>query len=672
MPGMVLFGRRWAIASDDLFFPGLFELFLRVLWWLGILALYLRYRGKLECARGVLLSNYMVVLMVLLAVIICTMLAIVYVSTRGKKEQAAWLAGAVGWSAVLYSERLPSSFWTGSGAGADCNHGFRCEAANIAAELKTVYISNVYIVYTFFNIILDFKSVGDQLQVGTAEARASDSLERFQHRTKGRSSGGLKTAATSVWEKRVKLLCCCVEQDDQARMAFSSTAELFSTYFSDTDLVPSDLVAGLTLLHQQQDRVRKNQAPKEVISHSPGSSQEDGLDAELENCRHYMPFAAAAYGWPLYVYSNPFTGLCRLGGDCCRSRTTEYDVVGGDQLHCHSGSVLRVTGLQHRDFIHMSFHDKVYELPFLVVLDHKKECVVVAVRGTLSLQDILTDLSAETENLDLGCEVQDCSAHKGMSQAAKYLYRRLVSDGILSQAFSVAPEYRLVIVGHSLGAGAAVLLAMMLRGTYPHVRCYAFSPPRGLLSKSLYEYSKDFTVSLVLGKDVVPRLSVTTMEDLKKKILRLIANCNKPKYKILLRGCWYGLFGGNTDDLPTELDGGDHRDLTLPLLGEQSLLTHKSPGYRSNDSPLESPTKYPPLYLPGRIIHLEEEGTSGRCSCYSAQYSARWSHESEFSEILIGGKMLTDHLPDILTKALDRVVSNREACISCPTPGGSA
>lgn len=32
MPGMVLFGRRWAIASDDLFFPGLFELFLRGLW----------------------------------------------------------------------------------------------------------------------------------------------------------------------------------------------------------------------------------------------------------------------------------------------------------------------------------------------------------------------------------------------------------------------------------------------------------------------------------------------------------------------------------------------------------------------------------------------------------------------------------------------------------------
>jgi hypothetical protein len=43
--------------------------------------------------------------------------------------------------------------------------------------------------------------------------------------------------------------------------------------------------------------------------------QEADLDAELENCHHYMQFAAAAYGWPLYIYRNPFTGLCRIGGD---------------------------------------------------------------------------------------------------------------------------------------------------------------------------------------------------------------------------------------------------------------------------------------------------------------------------------------------------------------------
>lgn len=43
----------------------------------------------------------------------------------------------------------------------------------------------------------------------------------------------------------------------------------------------------------------------------------------------------------------------------CRSGTTDYDLVGGEQLHCHFGSILHTTGLQYRDFIHISFHDKV-------------------------------------------------------------------------------------------------------------------------------------------------------------------------------------------------------------------------------------------------------------------------------------------------------------------------
>ncbi|KAG8513677.1 Sn1-specific diacylglycerol lipase beta, partial [Galemys pyrenaicus] len=729
MPGMVLFGRRWAIASDDLVFPGFFELFLRVLWWIAILTLYLMHRGKLNCAGGVLLSSYLLVLIILLAVVICILSAIVCVSMKGMgcRQQVKAEGGVRGVSAstgttkgsssiseethdhftifcisgticspgprksmskLLYIRLalfLPEMVWATLGATWVADGG-ECDKTVVNGIIATVIISWIIIASTVVIIIIVFDPLGGKMApYSSAGPGHLDSHESSQLFT------GLRTAATSVWETRIKLLCCCVGKDDHTRVAFSSTAELFSTYFSisralllgfltsllvsiqDTDLVPSDIAAGLTLLHQQQDNIRCNQEPEEVIGHSPASSQEADLDKELENCHHYMQFAAAAYGWPLYIYRNPFTGLCKIGGDCCRNRTTEYDLVGGDQLNCHFGSILHTTGLQYRDFIHISFHDKVYELPFLVALDHRTESVVVAVRGTMSLQDILTDLSAESETLNLECEVQDCWAHKGISQAARYVYRRLINDGILSQAFSIAPEYRLVIVGHSLGAGAAALLAIMLRHSHPQVRCYAFSPPRGLLSKSLYEYSKNFIVSLVLGKDVIPRLSVTNLEDLKRRILRVIAHCNKPKYKILLHGCWYELFGGNPDNFPTELDGGDQGDLTQPLLGEQSLLTHWSSAYSfSSDSPLESPSKYPPLYPPGRIIHLEEEGTSGRfCSCSTAQYSAKWANESEFSKILIGPKMLTDHMPDILMKALDSVVSDRATCISCPARGGS-
>uniref|UniRef100_A0A8D0P750 Diacylglycerol lipase-beta n=1 Tax=Sus scrofa TaxID=9823 RepID=A0A8D0P750_PIG len=665
MPGMVLFGRRWALASDDLVFPGVFELFLRVLWWIGILALYLQHRGKLDCPGGALLSSYLIVLIVLLALIICTMSAIVCVSMRGTICNPGPRKSM---SKLLYLRLalfVPEIVWASLGA-AWIADGVQCDRTVGNGIIATVVVSWIVIASTLVTVVVVFDPLGGKLApYSSAGPSHLDSPESSQF------LNGLKTAATSVWETRIKLLCCCIGKDDHTRVAFSSTAELFSTYFSDTDLVPSDIAAGLALLHQQQDYIRNNQEPDQVISHSPESSQDDDLDAELESCHHYMQFAAAAYGWPLYIYRNPFTGLCRIGGDCCRSRTTEYDLVGGDQLNCHFGSILQTTGLQYRDFIHVSFHDRVYELPFLVALDHRKESVVVAVRGTMSLQDILTDLSAESETLNLECEVQDCFAHKGISQAARYVYHRLITDGILSQAFSIAPEYRLVVVGHSLGAGAAALLAIMLRNQYPQVRCYAFSPPRGLLSKSLYEYSKSFIVSLVLGKDVIPRLSVTNLEDLKRRLLRVIAHCNKPKYKILLRGCWYELFGGSPDDLLTELEGGD---LTQPLLGEQSLLAHGSPSYSfSGESPLESPTKYPPLYPPGRIIHLQEEGASGRCPCYvAAQYSVRWSHESEFSKILIGPKMLTDHMPDILMRALDRVVSDRAACVSCAAQGGSS
>uniref|UniRef100_A0A8C6SLQ4 Diacylglycerol lipase-beta n=1 Tax=Neogobius melanostomus TaxID=47308 RepID=A0A8C6SLQ4_9GOBI len=548
MPGMVAFGRRWGIASDDLVFPGSFEMLIR---------------------GGGVLHSYLVGLLIILGFIVFSLGAIVYVSAQGTITNPGprrSLTALVYLRALLY---LPELGWACLGAVWVSDDSQGCDPATVGAVIAAVVFSWIILLFTALGVVFVFDPMG------SPHARPA-SMEPLGVRDLESSEGSqfLSTAhsvAVKVWESRLRLLCCCLPHDDSHRAAFSNIAQLVSGFFSDTDLVPSDIAAGLALLHQEQDKKEQSRDPDIIATHSP-----QDLESELEKAAHCMQFAAAAYGWPMYIYSNPLTGPCRLSKDCCKSRESEYDIVGGDHLGCHFSSILHSTGLHYRDFIHVSFHNQIYEIPFFVALDHKREAVLVAVRGTLSLRDVLTDLSAECENLPLEGVIGACYAHKGICQAAGYIYKKLVNDGILNQAFSIAPEYKLVITGHSLGGGTAALLAVMLKNSFPTLKCYAFSPPGGLVSKALADYTKDFVISVVLGKDLVPRLSLPNMEDLKRRILKIVSNCNKPKYRILLQGCWYELFGGEPDDFPTEMDNRREEELSQPLLGEESLIIRHS------------------------------------------------------------------------------------------------
>uniref|UniRef100_A0A8C9TL82 Diacylglycerol lipase-beta n=1 Tax=Scleropages formosus TaxID=113540 RepID=A0A8C9TL82_SCLFO len=653
MPGLVVFGRRWSIASDDFVFPGAFEIFIRVLWWIGILVLYTNHKGNFDCASGGVLHSYLVVLLIILAAIILSLCAIVYVSAQGTITNPGprrSIPALVYVRALLY---LPELVWACLGAIWVSDNSRGCQAAEVGAVIAAVVASWIILFFTAIGVLIVFDPLG------SPEPRP----EVYDPGTRNLESNGssqllytARSLAVRAWESRLRLLCCCLPQDDSHRAAFSNIAQLFSSFFSDTDLVPSDIAAGLSLLHQEQDKMEQCRDPDDVVAHSPSSPIGDDLQTELEKAAHCMQFAMAAYGWPLYVYSNPLTGVCKLSADCCRGRGVEYDIVGGDHLGCHFASILQSTGLQYRDFIYISFHNQIYEIPFYVALDHKNEAVLVAVRGTLSLKDALTDLSAACENLPIEGVTGSCYAHKGISQAASYIYKKLINDGILNQAFTIAPEYRLVITGHSLGAGAASVLAVLLHSAFPTLRCYAFSPPGGLLRRIVAQYTEKYLwITWLL---VLARLSIPNMEDLKRRILKMVSNCNKPKYQILLRGCWYEVFGGQPDDLPTELESRREEELSQPLLGPQSLLQH-SASYQSlasDGSP--SHTTHVPLYMPGRILHITQDGPSRRLCFSQTSYRAEWSSEMAFCSILISPRMIADHMPDAVFRALQSLTQD--------------
>ncbi|XP_055019186.1 diacylglycerol lipase-beta, partial [Boleophthalmus pectinirostris] len=384
MPGMVAFGRRWGIASDDLVFPGSFEMLVRVLWWISALILYTYHKGRFDCGGGGVLHSYVIGLLVILGFIIFSLAAIVYVSAQGTITNPGprrSITALVYLRALLY---LPELAWACLGAVWVSDDGKGCDPATVWAVIAAVVASWIILLFTAVGVVFVFDPLGStrrgQAPMEPLGVRDMESSEGSQFLSTARS------LAVKVWESRLKLLCCCLPQDDSHRAAFSSIAQLVSGFFSDTDLVPSDIAAGLALLHQEQDKKEQSRDPDSVTTHSPSSPLGEDLETELEKATHCMHFAAAAYGWPLYIYSNPLTGPCKLSKDCCRSQTAEYEIVGGDHLGCHFSSILHSTGLQYRDFIHVSFHNQIYEIPFFVALDHKREAVLVAVRGTLSLK----------------------------------------------------------------------------------------------------------------------------------------------------------------------------------------------------------------------------------------------------------------------------------------------
>lgn len=261
----------------------------------------------------------------------------------------------------------------------------------------------------------------------------------------------------------------------------------------------------------------------------------DKVDAAtLEMLRRYLPLARASYGLNRRAWKA-----------CTKYRWYHWGYQSKDPAYFEEKNfemLVEMMGVDASDVLHASYDLGTNLKPYLVVRYDDNEndkyndagdpsSVVVSIRGTVGTVDLITDLLSQP--IDDGDGVY---YHVGMLSSARAivadmkdkgvwddLLSRCTASGSTSKSTSTS---RVVLTGHSLGAGLAYLVAVELLkcGADPsRLACIAFNPPGGLSSETSSRLETHYSV--IVNKDAISRMSITTMKRLVDDVMFSLARC---------------------------------------------------------------------------------------------------------------------------------------------------
>ncbi|KAG7385104.1 hypothetical protein PHYBOEH_009177 [Phytophthora boehmeriae] len=193
--------------------------------------------------------------------------------------------------------------------------------------------------------------------------------------------------------------------------------------------------------------------------------------------------------------------------------------------------IQRISKLQGFSLIYAHTQGQDVRHPSFALLGSKEsKTALVLIRGSKSVQDMLTDIQANPEDIGLSSAgaphseatggFVDAFAHNGMLKAAMWIKDRIVK----SLRVLHNEGYHIVFAGHSLGAGCAALLSIMLQKEFEDLECFAYAVP-ACVNLSVAESCNDFVHSIVLRDDFVPRAKASN-------VLKLVEELKN------FKGCW--------------------------------------------------------------------------------------------------------------------------------------
>ncbi|XP_058774543.1 uncharacterized protein LOC131648831 isoform X2 [Vicia villosa] len=319
-----------------------------------------------------------------------------------------------------------------------------------------------------------------------------------------------------------------------------------------------ELLAALALLQHNE----KSSETSEGSTEAP--------EMRVKEAATLHKFAEAAYTGPLLdVGRNPLMFLClwlyRQGVLSPWARNRRPALDGDNWWRGHAAAFLKYANLPPEALRYGRVNQVKCEAAYFIVVLHHLQTVVIAIRGTETPEDLITDglckectLSAEDLSGLINSSYIHSDIHKnvtssfphyghsGIVEAAREVYMQIEGNpgehdtesyGLLSKLLGFGCEcfgYNVRIVGHSLGGAIAALLGIKLYNRYPNLHVYSYGP-LPCVDLIVANACSSFITSIIYGNEFSSRLSIGSMMRLRAAAITLLAQDPKADSAMIFR-----------------------------------------------------------------------------------------------------------------------------------------
>lgn len=156
----------------------------------------------------------------------------------------------------------------------------------------------------------------------------------------------------------------------------------------------------------------------------------------LAEAAHFMPIAQSAYTWVSYMLEHPISGWLTLPylilrRCACLFPSKHRGKISGDYLwQPHTVALKAISGHTDSDIVYATYYDSGTRIPYCILLDHDWKTVILAIRGTITLEGIFKDVSILPKELtylgeECGFDGKGLYCHTGMLNSSEWVLQDL-------------------------------------------------------------------------------------------------------------------------------------------------------------------------------------------------------------------------------------------------------